>query len=154
LAGLPDAVTTVEDWIAEGNKVAARGVVTGTHLGDFAGIAATRRRVSYNAMRIFALDGGKVTEGWFVFDLDGLMRQAHRPCSARRVILSLEGPCCSSCRSGSGSKDPLTPCAVPSSDLKVDIGDLIVEGDVVDPPLVGTALTPKEASATRIGSCP
>lgn len=78
-AAFPDAVTTVEDWIAEGNKVAARGVVTGTHLGDFAGIAATRRRVSYNAMRIFALDGGKVTEGWFVFDLDGLMRQLTAP---------------------------------------------------------------------------
>ena len=71
----PDLQFTIEDMIAEGDKVITRGVFTGTHTGDFMGIPATGRKVSIKYLDIWRLENGKAKENWVQMDLLGLMQQ-------------------------------------------------------------------------------
>lgn len=64
LLGMPDYWTTIEDLIAEGDKVVARVTMTGTHTGDFWGIPPTERRVSLTAIYIVRIANGKIVEHW------------------------------------------------------------------------------------------
>lgn len=75
-AAFPDLRDTVEDMIAEGDKVAVRGVTRGTHQGEFMGIPATGRQVraSWIDLVRFTPDG-KVAENFLNFDMLGLMQQ-------------------------------------------------------------------------------
>ena len=52
IAGMPDFHVTIEDLIAEGDKVAARITMTGTHTGDFFGIPPTGRQVKFTGIYI------------------------------------------------------------------------------------------------------
>jgi steroid delta-isomerase-like uncharacterized protein len=71
----PDLHINVEDVIAEGDKVAARWTWSGTHKGELMGMPATGKRVSVNAMSIHRVAGGKLAEGWVVFDALGMLQQ-------------------------------------------------------------------------------
>lgn len=71
----PDWNEKVDDIIAEGDRVVIRFTSTGTHLGQFAGIAPTGRKVSIREVAIFRLAGGKIVEQWGMPDLHGLMEQ-------------------------------------------------------------------------------
>ena len=71
----PDLTTTVEEIIAEADKVVARFRISGTHQGEFDGIAATGRTVRFTAISMMRIDGGKVVEEWENFDELGLMQQ-------------------------------------------------------------------------------
>ena len=71
----PDLRVTVEDLIAEGDKVAARLRFRGTHLGDLNGIAPTGRRVDFTGIVISRVEGGRIAEDWANFDDLGMMRQ-------------------------------------------------------------------------------
>ena len=71
----PDLRVTVEDLIAEGDKVVARLRFRGTHLGDLEGIAPTGRRVDCTGIVVSRMEGGKIAEDWANFDDLGLMRQ-------------------------------------------------------------------------------
>ena len=71
----PDIHLTVEDLIAEGDKVVARNTVTGTHQGEFMGVAPTGNSVTYNEMFIFRIADGKVVETWGVVDVYAQMKQ-------------------------------------------------------------------------------
>lgn len=71
----PDLQFTVEDMIAEGDRVAARFAAQGSHRGDFMGIAPTERAVSFNGMYIYRLSGGRIAEVWVSLDALGLLRQ-------------------------------------------------------------------------------
>jgi predicted ester cyclase len=51
LRGLPDLRITVEDVLAEGDKVACRNTVTGTHLGEYMGVPPTGRSNTYNEIK-------------------------------------------------------------------------------------------------------
>lgn len=70
LAAFPDAVYTVVDIFAEGDRVVARWTARGTHLGDFEGIPAERkvppsgRPVSFGATDVYRMVDGKVAEEW------------------------------------------------------------------------------------------
>ena len=64
LLGMPDYLTTIEDLIAEGDKVVARVTMTGTHTGDFWGVPPTGRRVHLTAIYIVRIAGGKIVEHW------------------------------------------------------------------------------------------
>ncbi len=59
-----DVHTTVEDMIAEGDKVAARVTMRGTHQGEFEGIAPTGKRVKVSTIDIFRFADGKIVEHW------------------------------------------------------------------------------------------
>ena len=74
-SGFPDIVVTLEDELAEGDKVVTRGVFVGTHTGDFMGIPATGRKVSIKYLDIWRLESGKAKENWVQMDLLGLMQQ-------------------------------------------------------------------------------
>jgi hypothetical protein len=71
----PDIHLTVEDLIAEGDKVVGRTVVTGTQQGEFMGHAPTGNRVTYNEIFILRVADGQITEVWGVVDIFAQMRQ-------------------------------------------------------------------------------
>ncbi len=60
--GFPDFKETIEDIIAEGDKVWARITFTGTHKGEFMGIAPTGKRVTTEMVDIFRIANGKLIE--------------------------------------------------------------------------------------------
>jgi predicted ester cyclase len=71
----PDLHIAVEDMIAEGDKVVARNVVTGTHQGEYMGLAPTGKRITYDEIFICRLAGGRIAETWGVVDVLSQMRQ-------------------------------------------------------------------------------
>jgi predicted ester cyclase len=71
----PDIHLTVDDVIAEGDKVVARNTVTGTHRGAFMGIPPTGRPVTYNEIFIFRFAAGRVVETWGVVDVYAQLKQ-------------------------------------------------------------------------------
>ena len=71
----PDIHLTVEDVIAEGDKVVARNTVTGTHQGEFMGVGPTGKSVTYNEIFIFRFADGLVVETWGVVDVFSQLRQ-------------------------------------------------------------------------------
>jgi predicted ester cyclase len=73
---LPDLACTVEDQVAEDDKVVSRWTVRGTHQGEFFGVAGTGSRVEFTGMQIDRFEeSGKIVEQWAEFDLLGAMRQ-------------------------------------------------------------------------------
>jgi len=75
LAAFPDSKFIVDDIIAEGNKVAVRHRLQGTHQADFQGIPATGKQVEVGGIVIFHIENGMVTEAWLNADIMGLMQQ-------------------------------------------------------------------------------
>jgi steroid delta-isomerase-like uncharacterized protein len=73
--GLPDLRVTVEDLIAEGDKVVSRNSVTGTHLGEYLGLQPTGKSISYNEIFIFRFADGRIAETWGVVDGLSQLRQ-------------------------------------------------------------------------------
>ena len=71
----PDSYFTVEDMIAEGDKVTTRKTFYGTHEGEFMGIPPTGRRVSMGLIDIVRISEGRVVEHWSVGDNLGMMQQ-------------------------------------------------------------------------------
>lgn len=75
LTGFPDFRMSIEDMVAEGDKVAARFIERGTHTGEFMGIAPTGRQATWTEIGILRIDRGKVVESWFQTDMLGLYQQ-------------------------------------------------------------------------------
>ena len=74
-AAFPDLHMDVEDMIAEGDKVATRVSMSGTHRGEFMGIDPTGNRVEISGIDILRVAGGKIVEHWGNFDDLGMMQQ-------------------------------------------------------------------------------
>ena len=75
LAGFPDYETIIEDMIAEQDKVAARIKMTGTHTGEFMGIAATGKRITFTGMYMVRIANRKIVEHWGEEDSVSLLQQ-------------------------------------------------------------------------------
>jgi len=75
LAGFPDLRVTLEDVLAEGDKVATRGIFTGTHRGEFNGIPATGKTVTVSYSDVWRVENGKAVENWVQMDMMGLLQQ-------------------------------------------------------------------------------
>jgi steroid delta-isomerase-like uncharacterized protein len=71
----PDLTHTVDEVIAEGNTVAARWTVTGTHRGEFQGIPASGKCVQLSGITVHHLADGRVRETWLAFDAATLLQQ-------------------------------------------------------------------------------
>ncbi len=71
----PDLHVTVEDMIAEGDKVVSRTTARGTHKGELMGIAPTGKQVTVAEIRIHRIAGGKIVEHWGIVDKLSLMQQ-------------------------------------------------------------------------------
>ncbi len=75
LLGMPDFHTTIDDLIAEGDKVVARVTMTGTHTGDFWGFPASGKKVTFTGIYIARIENGKIVEHWGEEDAISLMQQ-------------------------------------------------------------------------------
>jgi steroid delta-isomerase-like uncharacterized protein len=71
----PDLHVTVEDVIAEGDKIVQRWTGRGTHQGELMGIPPTGNQVCVAGITISRFEGGKVAEEWEVYDMMGMMQQ-------------------------------------------------------------------------------
>ena len=74
-AAFPDGSMTIEDMIAEGDKVVSRKTYRGTHQGEFLGIPPTGRHVSVGLIDIMRIVDGKVVEHWRVGDDLSMLQQ-------------------------------------------------------------------------------
>ena len=71
----PDTEATIEDQIAEGDKVVTRFTSRGTHQGELWGIPATGRKVEVRSVSTNRMEGGKIVEHWTSADRLGMMQQ-------------------------------------------------------------------------------
>jgi steroid delta-isomerase-like uncharacterized protein len=74
-AAFPDLHVTVEDLIAEGDKVVGRTTMRGTHQGEFMGIPPTGKQCTISGIDIIRFANGQVVEHWGNSDDLGLMQQ-------------------------------------------------------------------------------
>jgi steroid delta-isomerase-like uncharacterized protein len=74
-SAFPDLRVTLEDDIAEGNKVVSRWRAQGTHQGELMGIAPTGNQVAITGITIHRIEEGKIVEEWENWDALGMMQQ-------------------------------------------------------------------------------
>jgi steroid delta-isomerase-like uncharacterized protein len=75
MTGFPDLRFTVEDMLAESDKVAVGWTISGTHKGEFRGISPTGRKVSVEGITINHIADGKIMDSYISVDYLGLMQQ-------------------------------------------------------------------------------
>ncbi len=75
LEAFPDIHIDLEDVVAEGDKVATRWTLTGTHKGVYEGIAPTSKRIKVTGMSFDRMVDGQIMEGWDNWDGLGLLEQ-------------------------------------------------------------------------------
>ncbi|SRR5258708_24865183 len=75
LAGYPDLRFSVDDLIAEKDKVVACWTFSGTHKGDFMGIPATNKKISVEGMTVHNVAHGKIMDSCTNWDALGMMQQ-------------------------------------------------------------------------------
>jgi len=75
LTGFPDLHFTLEDQIAEGDKVVSRITARGTHQGEFMRIPPTGKPVTVTVIDINRIAGGKLVEHWAEMNMLGLLQQ-------------------------------------------------------------------------------
>jgi len=66
LVSFPDQLSTIEDLVAEGDKVVCRYSVRATHKRDFRGLPATGKQITFRGIAIYRISGEKIQEEWFV----------------------------------------------------------------------------------------
>ncbi len=71
----PDIQIDLDDVVAQGDRVATRWTLTGTHKGEYKGLAPTGKRVSVTGMSFDRIVDGQVMEGWDAWDGLGLLEQ-------------------------------------------------------------------------------
>ena len=71
----PNVVFTIDDEVAEGDKVAIRWTCRGTHEAEFGRIPATGKHVEFSALNIHRVVGGKIQEGWLKWDTLDYLQQ-------------------------------------------------------------------------------
>src|SRR5690348_14764646 len=71
----PNIHVEVADTISEGDKIAARCIVTGTHRGDTLGVPGSNKQVRFTGVAILRIQEGQIVEAWNNFDFQTLSRQ-------------------------------------------------------------------------------
>jgi len=71
----PDFQFSILDQIAEGDKVATRWTIRGTHEGEFQGIPPSGKQIEMTGITIFRIANGKLIEGWTNEDVLGMLQQ-------------------------------------------------------------------------------
>ena len=75
ITAFPDLRLTIDDMVAEGDRVVMRLTARDTHNGDFMGIAPTGKKIAVQAMGIDRFAGGKAVELWLSIDGAGILQQ-------------------------------------------------------------------------------
>jgi predicted ester cyclase len=73
--GFPDVTSTIEDLVAEGDKVVARWRSRATHQGEYMDVPPTGNRIEFTGISIYRIEEGKIAASWNIEDQFGLMRQ-------------------------------------------------------------------------------
>jgi NTE family protein len=81
----PDFQLEALETIAEGDRVVVRYTMTGTHLGEFQGIAPTRKRVAGGGTNTYRIEENRIVEEWWQGDLLVLMQQMDAAPSLARL---------------------------------------------------------------------
>jgi len=71
----PDLSVAQADQVTEGDKVAFRWMMSGTHEGELMGVAPTGQRVAVMGIDIFRIENGEIIDYWGEFDVMGMLRQ-------------------------------------------------------------------------------
>ncbi len=74
-SAFPDHHLTIEDQIAEGDRVVTRVTFQGTHQAEFSGAAPTGKHVRYSGIAIDRIASGKIVEMWHLANMAGLLQQ-------------------------------------------------------------------------------
>lgn len=77
-AAFPEYTLEVQEMIAEGDMVAVRGTVRGTHKGAYAGIPPTGRQLNLEVMVFYRISDGRISRYWLQTDSKTLMDQLTR----------------------------------------------------------------------------
>ena len=75
VSAYPDLKVHVEDTVVEGDKIAVRCRVTGSHQGEGLGISPTNQRVDFGGMVIVRIEDGKIAEAWNEFNFMEMYKQ-------------------------------------------------------------------------------
>jgi predicted ester cyclase len=75
IGAFPDSHVTIEDMIAEGDRVVSKKTFNGTHTGELNGIPPTGNRVSIQYVDIMRLREGQIVEHWLSMDQPSFLRQ-------------------------------------------------------------------------------
>jgi len=101
-AAFPDYELYIDNLIARGDRVMARYTISGTHKGDFMGVAPTNQRMSISGIDVFRLDKGKVVQHW-----DAAHQMSALPQFGRTLIAKANNWVSSSLTTSlSGKKEP------------------------------------------------
>jgi len=73
--GFPDWQETIEDMVAEGDKVWVRFTAEGTHRGEWQGLAPTGKKITASCVQIWRLAEGKVVEKYSIIDWISALEQ-------------------------------------------------------------------------------
>src|SRR6266498_682513 len=71
----PDVHFTIDEQIAEGEKVVTRWTAHGTHQGELVGMPATGKSSTVTGIAVDRIANGKISESWGIFDQFGMMQQ-------------------------------------------------------------------------------
>jgi steroid delta-isomerase-like uncharacterized protein len=74
-SAFPDVEAEIDDIIVEGDRIAVRSTVRGTHEGDFMGIAATGKKVEFANYDFVRIENDQAVEHWGTIDSAALMEQ-------------------------------------------------------------------------------
>lgn len=91
LNGLPDLKFTVDDTVSEKDKFVVAWTITGTHKGDFLGVPATDRKVTFSGITINQVAEGKIIESTVIWDGLGLLEQFGIHLPVRYEMLAASG---------------------------------------------------------------
>ena len=80
----PDAHATLDDVVADAERVAFRMTIRGTHQGEFQGIAPTGTRVAVSFIAVVHIRDDKFVEEWGGLDVFDLLQQLSRPNEATK----------------------------------------------------------------------
>ncbi len=74
-AAFPDVHFTIEELLADEDKVIARLTIRGTHQGTFLGVAPTGKTITVTGIAIYQIAGGKIVASWLQRDDLGILQQ-------------------------------------------------------------------------------
>jgi steroid delta-isomerase-like uncharacterized protein len=74
-SAFPDLRVTIEDQVAEGDKVATRWSARGTQKGELLGMPASNKQATVTGISIDKIEGGKIVESWNNWDTLGMLQQ-------------------------------------------------------------------------------
>lgn len=74
-AALSDFKRQIEDIFSHEDKVVVRWLSSATHTGNFMGIPATNKHITFSGISIYKVEDGKIVDEWYVWDRQGLIEQ-------------------------------------------------------------------------------